>query len=43
MAILLNKDKEYADNERWLIQNCIRRYNEGLEKLKELDENLKTK
>ena len=37
MAILLNKDTEYSENNRWLMQNSIRRYNETLEILKALE------
>ena len=37
MAVLLNKDDEYIDGNRWLIQNNIRRYYESLEKLKEME------
>lgn len=38
MAMLLNKETEYSGSNRWMIQNSIRRYYEGLEKLKYLDE-----
>lgn len=38
MALLLNKDEEYTDGNQWLIKNNIRKYYEGLEKLKIIDE-----
>lgn len=38
MALLLNKDEEYIDGNQWLIKNNIRKYYEGLEKLKIIDE-----
>lgn len=38
MALLLKKDTEYADGNQWLIKNSIRRYYEGMEKLKKIDE-----
>lgn len=37
MAILLKKEEEYSGGERWMIQNCIRRYYEGVEWLKEME------
>ena len=37
MAILLKKDGEYKGGDRWMVQNCIRRYYESLERLRKLE------
>lgn len=37
MAILLKKDEEYSGGNRWMVQNCIRRYYESLERLRKLE------
>ena len=44
LSIYLEGDKQdgaITDREEWLIQNTIKKYNESLEKLKELETSIK--